>query len=175
MINMAVEWLLGKIPAEFLLAAIGVLFVANLATGVMLKGAWQDIATERANCKTEKLEYTLQQERLVNSRITELRDERDRAILARIDADENAKQRIEARLDQMAQRHSDELRRYQDDLASISDEDYLCATERAADSLVTGMRDRARAFNSARAETDRSRNPDLHRDTEEPITILPAN
>lgn len=142
--------LANKIAGPVLVWLVLGLFASNAVTGFLLKRAWEQNARQVLECDNTALESALAENKLVTDRLREIEVERDMERQARQRAEERADEAIERRIAYMEESHAREIENINLDTASISDDDYWCASEPVSVQLANGLRDRAATYNRTR-------------------------
>ncbi len=145
-----IGFIANKVAGPVLVYTVLALFVSNAVTGFMLKRAWEENAKQVLECDNAALESALAENEIVTDRLREIEIERDMERQARQRAEIRADEAIEQRIAYMEESHAREIENINLDTASISDDDYWCASEPVPLQLATGLRDRASAYNRTR-------------------------
>ncbi len=154
MIKAAVNFILGKVAGPYLVYAVAALTVALAAESYLLKRAWTKNAQAVLKCENIQLTDANERTSLALNRLRQANDENAALRIAQAAAGADAEQRSEHRIAEQDERHQAELEAMEVAANEVPDEDYYCASERVSAGLLSGMRERAKAYNKRRAGRD---------------------
>jgi hypothetical protein len=148
--NWLIKFALGKVSGPILIYAILALFAANVLTGALLKSAWEKNAQAVLQCENQALRDANIKNAAVAAELSiiqaELVEVKKQKQVAGVEAEKKSAALLHAKDIEHAQALTDlEFAKYE-----ITDDEYLCASERVPFGFRNGMRNAAAAYNANR-------------------------